>query len=187
MTLGASRAPLLPRIVGALLLRRSTFADVAKDLSAGFQGGLLIVIVGMFEATAHAAVHERSVITTEAVLVGVVAAMIGWVLWSGILWIVASRGFGYDVDLPSAVRVVAFAHSPALLYGIGAVIVPREWVAVVFFATLAWFVAALLVGIRAWLDVPLARASLVFVVSFALRVFVEEVFPWAFRLVPLGT
>ena len=180
-------APLVPRIFGALSLRQATFAGVAVDPGAGFQAGLLMILIGTLEAVAHAAGHELETIPAEMLITGIFSALIGWMMWSVIVWAVACRGFGHDGDLTAAVRVVAFAHAPALLYGFGALNVLAPWLGLIRLVTFAWFIAALFAAIRGWLGLTVRRAALLVVVVFAVWIFVEEVLPWAFRLVPLGT
>ncbi len=134
-------------MVGALLLRPATYREVAVDESAGIQAGLLIVIVGVTEGA----------VRSTALVYSVLAALIGWLVWSAVVSVVAGRLFNHPIAFRVAARAVAFAHAPALVYGLAAV-VPSQWEGLVWGASLLWFAAALVACVEGLLQVALSRA-----------------------------
>ena len=152
---------LFPRVVGALLLRPRTYREVAEDESAGIQAGLVIVLVGMIEATVLSTAHGEAALESEQIIYSVLAAVIGWLVWSGIVFVVAARLFDYPLHFRPVVRAVAFAHAPGLVYGLAAVTPLSEWRGLVLLGTLVWFAAGLVACVEGLLEVPTSRAAAV--------------------------
>ncbi len=149
---------LLPRVVGALLLRPRTFREVAGDEGAGLQAGLLVVVVGIVEGTVLASVHGEAALDPAQVLYSVFAALIGWVVWGGIVFLVAARLFEYSLELRPVLRAVAFAHSPSLVYALAALPGLTGWAGLLLVASLVWFAAAMVACVEGVLEVSLGRA-----------------------------
>ena len=154
--LDASRL-LLPRVAGALLLRSPTYRAVARDEAASIQAGLVVVTTGVLEAAVRASVHGESAAESTALLYAVIAALIGWLVWVTIVFLIASRVFSVSVDFPSTARAIGFAHAPSLLYGLAALPGLVGWAGLVLVVTLAWFVAALAAAIAGLTDSPPGR------------------------------
>ena len=180
---GPSR-PLLPRVLAALRLRPETFDEVARDPRAGFQAGLLVVIVGVLEASVHSAVHHHSEASVTLVGEGVLAALIGWFLWSAIVWVIGARSYGYDVPFSEVLRGVGFAHAPSLFYGLGVIPGVTRWSGLLYASTLLWFAAAGVAATEGVFRVARKRAAGIFVLALLAQLFLREVLPYAFRLVP---
>jgi Yip1 domain len=149
---------LVPRVVGALLLRARTYRDVADDESAGVQAGLVIVLVGMIEATVLSTAHGQPALGSEQMIYSVLAALIGWLVWSAIVFVISARVFDYPLDFRAVTRAVAFAHTPALVYGVAAVTPFTEWRGLALVASLLWFAGALVACVEGLLRVPTSRA-----------------------------
>jgi hypothetical protein len=157
VSLDASRL-LWPRVLGALLLRSSTYRAVAQDEAAALQAGLVVVTTGMLEAVVRASAHGDATVESTAVVYAVLAAMIGWMVWSAVVFAIATRVFTIELEFRSATRAVGFAHSPSLLFGLAALPGVVGWAGLVLVVTLAWFVAALAAAVRGMTDAPLGRA-----------------------------
>ncbi len=145
-------------MLGALLLRTRIYADVAADAYAGIQAGIVVVIAGVLEATVSAAVHEDPTLDSVRILYSVVAAIMGWFLWSLLLFAVGARAFDHSSEFPPVLRAVAFAHTPVLIYGLAAIPGLQLWTGALFLVSLAWFAAALLTAARAVFAVSGQRA-----------------------------
>lgn len=180
----APSRPLLPRVLSALRLRRETFDEVARDPRAGFQAGLLVIIVGVLEASVHSAVHHHAEVSFTLAAEGVLAALIGWFLWAAVLWVIGARSYGYDVPFSEAVRGVGFAHAPALFYGFGVIPGVTPWSGLLYASTLLWFAAAAVAATQGIFRVDLRRAGAIFLLALLAMLFLREVIPYAFRLVP---
>jgi len=149
---------LLPRVAGALLLRPRTYREVGEDESAGIQAGLVIVLVGVIEATVLSTAHGAPALDSEQMIYSVLAALIGWLVWSAIVFAVGARLFGHPLDFRAVARAVAFTHAPALVYGIAAVSPFTEWRGLALIASLLWFAAALVACVEGLLQVTTSRA-----------------------------
>ena len=167
----------MPRVAGALALRPQTYGEVAGDEGAGIQAGLLVVLVGMIEASVLETAHGDTLDSFSA-LYGVLAALIGWVVWSGILFVVAARLFEEPVEFRPLLRAVAFAHAPSLVYGAAALPPLTEWAGLILLATLLWFVAALYACARGAVNVSPGRAAAIT----ASALFAHEVLHQVLRL-----
>jgi len=122
------------------------------------QAGLVVVTGGMLEAVVRASVHGDPAVESTAIVYAVLAALIGWMVWSAIVFVVATRIFMVEIDFRAVTRAVGIAHSPGLLYGLAAIPGVTAWAGLVLVATLAWFVAALVAAVRGLADAPLGRA-----------------------------
>jgi hypothetical protein len=174
---------LLPRLIGALSCSASTYRDVARDPYAGLQAGIIVVLAGVIEASVDAAVHGHPQVDALLLATGVVAAVIGWLLWSAILWIAGARMLGHDAEFLMALRGVAFAHATSLPYGLGVIPVLTPWTGLLRVATLLWFVLALYAATRGIFDLDHRQALQVFGVAVVGRI-LAELLPYAIRLVP---
>ncbi len=159
MPRGASAGLLAPRVWGALRLRPETFREVAADESAGVQAGILVIVIGVLEATVSAASHHEPTLQAFDVVYAVLAALIGWMVWAGILYGVASGAFDLTCEVRPVQRAVAFAHAPGLVYGLAAIPGAEKVTGLLFLASLVWFALALVATVRGVFDVPLSRAS----------------------------
>jgi hypothetical protein len=152
---------LWPRVLGALLLRVPTYRAVVLDQAASLQAGLVVVTTGVLEAVVRASVHGDATVESTSIVYSVLAALIGWMVWSAIVFVVATRvltrDFAVDLEFRAVTRVVGFAHSPSLLFGLAALPGVSEWAGLVLVVTLAWFVAALAAAVRGLTGAPLGR------------------------------
>jgi hypothetical protein len=176
-------ALLLPRLLRALALRPETYAEVADDPQAGLQGGIVIVLGGVMEAAVRAAMPGAEPLDTGLVLYSTIAAFIGFLLWSGILWFVGTRLLEHPREFPAVVRGTAFAHSPAVVYGIAVVPPLPEWEGLVRAATLVWFLLALYAATRGIFRLSARRALAPFAIALLGRLLVEAA-PYGLRMVP---
>jgi hypothetical protein len=172
---------LLPRVVGALLLRPRTYQEVAQDRSAGLQAGLIIVIVGVIEAAVISSVHGDPVLDSERLFYSVLAALFGWIVWSGIVFVVGSRLFEHALDFRAILRAVAFAHAPAIPYGLAALPGLTEWAGLLLVASLLWFAAAMAACVQGAMEVSPGRSFAISGVALASH----EVLHQALRLAGL--
>jgi hypothetical protein len=152
------RRLLVTRVAGALALRPQTYRDVAADESAGIQAGLLVVLVGVIEASVSSSTHGEPALDTGTVLYCVAAALIGWLVWSGILLAVGGRLFEQPVEFRPLLRAVAFAHAPGIVYGVAAYPGLTAWAGLILVLSLLWFVAALAACVRGALEFAPSRA-----------------------------
>ena len=152
---------LWPRVLGALSLRVPTYRAVAEDEAASLQAGLIVVTAGVIEAAVGAASHGAATVDSSTIVYAVLAALIGWLLWAAIVFVLATRVFATRLDFRAGSRAVGFAHSPSLAYGLALLPGLLEWDGLVRALTLAWFVAALAAAVRGATDAALGRALVI--------------------------
>ena len=152
---------LLPRVLGALLLRTRTYAEVSDDANAGIQSGMIVVIAGILEGTVSAAAHGDPAVESTQVLYSVSAALIGWLLWSLLLFAVGARALGHSSEFPRVVRAVALTHAPVLVYGLAAIPGLQLWAGLLLVISLIWFAAALVAAARGVFGVTQVRALII--------------------------
>jgi hypothetical protein len=166
-------------VIGALLLRAETFRQVAEDESSGIQAGLLVAMAGIVEGSVLSSVHGETTLDATQLLYSTVAAVIGWVVWGGVVFVVGARLFEHPVAFRSLLRAVAFAHAPALIYGFAAIPALTTWAGLLLVLSLVWFAASLVACVQGALQVPLTRALAIT----AIALVTHEVLHQALRLV----
>lgn len=181
MTSLRDRPLLLPRILGALLLRPEVYARIGADPRATSQAAILVFLVAVLEASASAALHGETALDGARLLVALVAAVVGWSVWTLLLHAVGARAFSLPGDVAGVARVAGFAHAPGLLMGIA--LVPRaELLAGTLYAlSLVWFAAALHAAVRGFFAVTPGRALAIVALALA----AHEVLRQAVRLAGL--
>ena len=166
MSKGASSL-LLPRVLGALALRPSVYAEIAGDRGAGLQCAIVVLLTAVFEGASSAALHHEAVMDARQITPYLVAAPLGWLIWSGIVWGVGVRAFGYRAEFAAVMRAIGLAHAPGLILAIALVPGLTILTGSLYLLSLAWFVAALVAAASGSLAVPLRPALLVIAVSLA--------------------
>jgi hypothetical protein len=139
------------RMRGAAALDPATYEDVEHDPSATVQAA---VVVGLTAAAQAIAVSQNG----RASIVGAVAAaLVGWLIWAGIAYLIGVRVFGGTATWGELLRTLGFAQSPNVL-AVFALLPLVGWFveAALFF----WILVAAIVAIRQALDVGTARAIL---------------------------
>lgn len=144
------------RLMGALRLDAGTYEEIEHDPDAlGQAAGVIAlsaVCAGIGGATGGLA----------AIVAGVVAAFVGWLLATGIVWLIGVRMMGHTSDYPELLRTLGFASAPQILLIVAFVPVLGAIVRIgVFF----WGLAAYVVAVRQALDVETGRAVVVCVLA----------------------
>jgi hypothetical protein len=137
---------MIKNVVSALLLDTAFYTDVSEDRSLM---GQAVVVVGVANLSAGigAAFATESAVLAGALL-GVVTGYVGWLVWSGVAFLIGVRVFGGDSDYPEMLRVIGFAYAP-LAIGI----IP--WLG---FVGAAWALFAAVIAIRASMEFSTKRA-----------------------------
>ena len=172
-------ALLLPRVLGALALRRSVYADVAKDPIAALQSTLVVLMSAAIEGAAFAAFHGEDAFDTREIVPMFVAAPIGWAIWGGIVWLVGVRALQHPGEFPAIMRAIGMAHATGLILGLALVPGLSILTGALYIVSIAWFVGALWAAIGGALGLQPERALLVTAVSLV----AHETFRQGHRLV----
>ena len=140
-------ATMVERMIGAAKLDARTFEEVEADPSAMGQAIGVILI-----ATAASGIGGMGRAGTTGLLAGLVAAVVGWAIWAGIIFLVGTKLLPEPqtkADFPEVLRTIGFAASPGVLNVLG--IIPFLGVLVGLVASL-WQLAAMVVAVRQTLD-----------------------------------
>lgn len=146
-----TRGSLVQRMMGAAMLNVATYEEVEADRTATAQAATVVAIVAVASAIGswNAGIG--------AVIGGLVAAFIGWLVWSGVTYFVGTRFFGGTADWGELLRTIGFAQSPGVLYVLG--IIPILG-GLVRFAVMLWILVAGVIAIRQALDFSTGKAVL---------------------------
>ena len=155
-TPGGAKRSFGERLMGALRLDAATYDEIEHDPDALGQAAGVIALSAVCAGIGSASGG------LGAILGGVVAAFIGWLLATGIVWLIGVRMMGHTSDYPELLRTLGFASAPQLLLIIAFIPVLGAIVRIgVFF----WGLAAYVVAVRQALDVETGRAIVVCVLA----------------------
>ena len=140
----APKRGLIDRMIGAARLDVEVYEELEHDTTATPQAALVVGLVAVASAVGGAGDGSLGIIG------GLVTVGLGWAVWSWVTYFVGTRLFGGTADWGEMLRTLGFAHTPGLLYGVGAIAPlagaiasPIAWV---------WMLVAGVVAIRQALD-----------------------------------
>jgi len=126
------------------------FYDRAEhDGGLTIQAAVIVVVASALAGVGSAfALEIDDVSVVATVLGGVVAGVIGWLLWSLAAFVIGTAVFGGTSTYPSMLRVIGFAFTPL---AIGVI----PWLG---FPAAAWMLIAAVIAFREGLDIPIWKA-----------------------------
>ena len=138
---------MIRRMIGAARLKSEIYEEVEADKSATRQAMLVVVIVAL--ATGIGNLGSGDFV---GLLVGILAALAGWVVWAWITYFIGTTIFRTpqtEADWGQLARTLGFAQSPGVLkvFGVVPVIGP-----VIFGLVFVWQLVAMIIAIRQALD-----------------------------------
>lgn len=113
---------LIQRMIGAAKLDIHTFDEVKRDESATVQAAAVVTIVAMAQAIGAASEGGPGIVG------GLVPAFAGWILWSGVAYLVGNGLLGGTATWGELLRTLGFAQAPSLLGVLGIVPGVSGWV-----------------------------------------------------------
>jgi hypothetical protein len=146
---------MIKNVVSALLLDTAFYTDVSEDRSLMGQAVVVVGVANLFAGIGAAFATESAVLA--GALLGVASGYVGWLVWSGVAFLIGVRVFGGESDYPEMLRVIGFAYAP-LAIGI----VP--WLG---FVGAAWALFAAVIAIRASMEFSTKRAIATTVLGWA--------------------
>jgi len=139
------------RMIGAAKLDISVYEEVEHDPTATSQAGIVVGIVAI--ASAIGGIGGGP----EHALRALIAAVIGWGLWSGITYLIGDKLLGGTATWGELLRTLGFAQTPGMLYALGAIPIVG-WYVIPVIAVYLLFTGV--VAIRQALDFGTGRAIL---------------------------
>jgi hypothetical protein len=153
---------MLQRIIGVFKLDVNTFEEIEHDPAATGQAATVVGIVALLGALGSGlAANLGGGNFLSSFLSTLIWTFIGWIVWSGITYVVGTSLFGGVADMGEMLRVIGFAYAPQILG-----IVPCiGWVVGMIWSLVAGFVA-----VRQGLDLDNVKAFLTIVIGFLVYV-----------------
>ena len=157
MTVPALAQPsIFDRMKRAAMLDASVYESVEADQSATGQAAAVVAIVAVAQAIGSAGEGAPGIIG------GLVAALLGWFLWSGVTYLIGDKLLGGTATWGELLRTIGFAQSPGV-FGILA-IVPVVG-GLVRLVVAIWILIAGIIAIRQALDFSTGKAVLTAVIG----------------------
>ncbi|MFQ5529686.1 MAG: Yip1 family protein [Gemmatimonadota bacterium] len=135
------------RMIGAAMLDVPTYEAVEHDKSLTPQAGAVVILQA----------GAAGLATSDAVVGGILSALLGWFCGAGLIYLIGTRLFGGEATWGEVLRTLGFAASPGILI-IFAIFPVVGWF--VGIAVGLWGLAAAVVAIRQALDVSTGKAVL---------------------------
>ena len=161
------------RILGAMLLDAHTYEEVEADGRATRQAVAVVVLASMAGGIGLLGV---GVPNPQALAGGVIGALIGWMAWAALTYMIGTRLLPEPQTLASVgelLRTTGFASAPGFFRALG--VVPVLGPSIYAVASV-WMLLAMIVAIRQALDYEsLGRAVGVCVAGWALSLAVAAV------------
>jgi hypothetical protein len=160
------------RLIGAARLNVDVYEEVEADTTATGQAALVVCLVAV--AAAIGSANAGVIVVTSRVL----AALLGWLIWSGVTYLIGDKILRGTATWGELLRTVGFALAPGILYMLA--IVPTIGPAVLIVVNV-WILIAAVIAIRQALDFGTGKAILTALLGFLTWVAL------AYALASLGT
>lgn len=145
------RRGFVERMIAAARLDSSVYNEVEHDATATSQAAGVVAIVAA--ASALGGVGGAG----PTVLGGVIAAILGWLIWAGVTYLIGDKLLGGTASWGELLRTLGFAQAPGVFY-VAAAFPLLGWV--VRAVVMVWVLCAGIVAIREALDFSTGKAVL---------------------------
>lgn len=149
---------LFDRMVRAAKLDVSLYNEVEQDVNATSQALLVVVIVAVLSGIGAISGGVGGFVF------GLIAALVGWAIWSFIMYLVGTTIFKGTATYSELLRCVGFANTPNALAILG--FIPGIGGLIVFLASI-WALVAMVIGVREALDITTGQAVITAIIGFA--------------------
>ncbi|GMV05334.1 MAG: hypothetical protein AMXMBFR53_16130 [Gemmatimonadota bacterium] len=134
---------LADRMVGAAFLNVDTYEEVEHDQDATGQAAAVVAMVAVAQALGASPFGVFGAVRAA------LAALIGWLVWAGITYVVGDKLLGGTASWGELMRTLGFAQAPGLLMILG--IIPFLGTPITALVAL-WMLVAAFIAIRQALD-----------------------------------
>ena len=145
----AGKQGIADRMMRAASLNVDLYEEVEADETATGQAAMVVAIVAVASAIGNINAG------VGAIIGGLLAAFIGWLIWSGITYLIGDKLLGGTATWGELLRTLGYAQSPGVLYALG--IIPLLG-GVIRFAVAIWILIAGIIAIRQALDFSTGKA-----------------------------
>lgn len=151
-----ARRTLVERAIGAARLDIPTYEEVEADREATGQAAVVVAVAAI--CSAIGSIGDG----TSGMIGGLIVAIVSWLVWSGVTYLIGTMFFGGTADWGELLRTLGFAQAPGVFYILG--IIPILG-GLVKFAVMIWVLVAGIVAIRQALDVSTGKAVLTAIIG----------------------
>lgn len=134
---------LVDRMVGAAFLNIDTYEEVEHDQDATGQAAAVVAMVAVAQALGASPFGVFGAVRAA------LAALIGWLVWAGITYVVGDKVLGGTASWGELMRTLGFAQAPGLLMILG--IIPFLGTPITALVAI-WMLVAAFIAIRQALD-----------------------------------
>ncbi len=163
---------MIRNVTSAVLLDAEFYKKVASDRALLRQAAAVVVLANLLGGVGAALATDSNVFAGAAI--GVTTGLVGWLVWSGVAYVVGVRAFSGDADYLEMLRVIGFAYAPL---AIGVI----PWLG---FVGAAWALFAAVVAIRESMEFSTQRSIATTALGWAawlgLAVLLNGVLGWDF-------
>jgi hypothetical protein len=156
------------RMKGAAMLDVHTYEEVEHDERATGQAAVVVLIVAVCSAIGGVGTAGG-----RGFIGGLVGAIVGWLLWSAITYLIGDKLLGGTATWGELLRTIGFAQSPGVLLILG--IIPFLGLLITA-AVGIWMLITGVVAIRQALDFSTGRALGTAILGWLALVIVQGVF-----------
>jgi hypothetical protein len=165
-----ARRSLIDRVKGAATLDIAVYEEVEADTTATGQAAAVVAIVAVASAIGGARGGGMAVVG------GLVAALVGWLVWAGVTYVIGDKLLGGTATWGELLRTIGFAQSPGVLLVLAIIPVIGGLVRLVVGI---WMLIAGIIAIRQALDFSTGKAILTALLGWLAMAILYAVF--AFR------
>jgi hypothetical protein len=155
-----TRRSILERMIGAALLDVSVYEEVEADRTATGQAAAVVAIVAICGAVGNLGQHSA-----KGPIVAIIGAFLGWLLMSGLTYVVGTKLFKGTADWGEMLRTLGFAQAPGVIAILGIVPILGR---LVVFAVAIWQLVTAVIAIRQALDFDTGKAILTALISWVI-------------------
>jgi hypothetical protein len=139
------------RMKGAALPHIDTYEEVEADQTATGQAAGVVALVAVAQAIGGAGEGGFGIFA------GVMSALLGWLLWAGITYLIGAKVFGGTATWGELLLTIGFAQTPGVLHVLGLIPVLGG---LIRFGVVIWVLIAGIIAIRQALDISTGKAIL---------------------------
>jgi len=172
----SSGSGMFDRMMRAARLEVPLYEEVEADLSATNQALMVVVIVAIAAGIGQALAASLSGVPAGGLIgrliYGVLSALIGWVVWSYVVYFVGTRFMGGTATYGELLRTLGFAQSPGVLLILSFIPVIGGLISLVVFI---WEIVTGFIGTRQALDIDNTKTAITIVIGIVALIIVVAI------------
>jgi hypothetical protein len=163
MALETTSSSIVNRMMRAARLEVPLYEEVEADLTATNQALLVVVIVAVARGIGSAFTGGAPGGIIGGLIAGVLTGLIGWAVWSYVVYFVGTRFFGGTATYGELLRTLGFAYSPGVLSILGFIPVVGGLISLV---AVLWTLVTSFIGTRQALDIDNTKTVFTILIAF---------------------